>query len=117
MSNEVRTVSATGGEKGMKDERFDLLPKEALESISRIYAFGAIKYADHNWRKGYEWSKSFAALQRHLWAFWSGETYDSESGLPHLAHAGFHIFALLTWLEEQGEHGVMDDRYRAPEAA
>jgi len=113
VSEEVRTISATGGEKGVKRERYDLLPKEALDAIARVYAFGATKYSDHNWRKGYEWSKSYAAAMRHLTSFWAGETLDPESGLPHLAHAGFHIFALLTWLEEQGEFGQFDDRYRS----
>lgn len=111
MSAETRTTSATGGQKGVKDERHDLIPREGLEAIARVYAFGAEKYADHNWRKGYEWSKSYAALMRHMVAFWSGETYDEESGLPHLAHAGFHIMALLTWLEQDGEGSQFDDRY------
>lgn len=110
--SEVRTTSSTGGEKGMKPERHDLLPREGIEAIARVFGFGAQKYADHNWRRGYEWSKSYSALQRHLHAFWSGETYDSESGEPHLAHAGFHVLALLVWLDEQGEGGEFDDRYR-----
>jgi hypothetical protein len=50
---EVRTTSATGGEKGVKPEAWALLPSEALEEIARVYAFGAEKYAAHNWRKGY----------------------------------------------------------------
>lgn len=117
MNSEVRTTSATGGQKGVKDERHDLIPREGLEAIARVYAFGAEKYADHNWRKGYEWSKSYAAMQRHLVAFWSGETFDEESGLPHLAHAGFHIMALLTWLEQDGEESQFDDRYVSPKSA
>lgn len=108
---EVRTTSATGGQKGVKPERYDLLPKEALDAMARVYAFGAEKYADHNWRKGYEWSKSFAAAMRHMWAFWNGETFDEESGLPHLAHAAFHLNAMLTWLERDGEGGQFDDRW------
>lgn len=112
MSTETRTVSATGGEKGVKDERYDLIPREATDALARVYAFGATKYADHNWRRGYEWSKSYAAAMRHLTAFWSGETYDSESGLPHLGHAMFHLAALSTWLEQDGEGGQFDDRYR-----
>lgn len=110
-SEEVRSVSRTGGEKGVKAQRYDLLPKEALDAIAEVYAFGATKYADHNWRKGYDWGKSYAALQRHVTAFWAGETNDPESGLPHMAHAGFHVFTLLTWLAEQGEGGEFDDRY------
>lgn len=110
-ATERRTTSTTGGEKGVKDERHSLMPREGLDAISRVFGFGASKYADHNWRRGYEWSKSYDALQRHLIAFWSGETNDPESGLPHLGHAGFHVLALLTWLEEQGEGGQFDDRY------
>lgn len=108
---EVRTTSSTGGQKGVKEERYDLLPKEGLDAIARVFAFGATKYADHNWRKGYEWGKSYAALMRHLTAFWAGETHDPESGLPHLAHAGFHVLVLLTWLEQDGEGSRFDDRY------
>lgn len=52
-------------------------------------------------------------MQRHIDAFVDGETYDDESGLPHLAHAGFHVLVLLTWLEEQGEgvDNLYDDRW------
>jgi hypothetical protein len=110
---EVRTTSATGGQKGVKPERHDLIPRRAVAAIARVFGFGASKYADHNWRHGYEWGKSIAALQRHVDSFVEGETYDDESGEPHLAHAAFHILVLLTWLEEQGEgvENVMDDRW------
>jgi hypothetical protein len=115
MSTEIRTTSATGGEKGVKPERLSLLPRLGLAAISRVYGFGADKYAAHNWRRGYEWDKSHDALLRHVLAHIDGETYDEESGLPHLAHAGFHILAVLTWLEEQGEgaDNPMDTRWPA----
>lgn len=108
---EIRTVSSTGGEKGVKAQRYDLLPKPGLDAIAECFGFGATKYEDHNWRRGYEWSKSYAAAMRHLTAFWEGETHDPESGLPHLSHAGFHVLVMLTWLAEQGEGGMFDDRY------
>lgn len=109
---EVRTTSRTGGQKGVKPQRYDLLPKAALDMAAEVYAFGATKYADHNWRKRYEWSKSYAAAMRHLTAFWDGETFDEESGLPHLGHAMFHLFALATWLHEDGEDSEFDDRFK-----
>lgn len=109
---EVRTTSSTGGEKGVKPQRYDLLPKAGLDAIAEVFAFGAEKYASHNWRRGYEWSKSYSALMRHMTAHWDGETLDPESGLPHLAHAGCHVMFMLTWLSEQGEGGEFDDRYR-----
>jgi hypothetical protein len=108
MTNEVRvTDPVTGGQKGMKDERMDLVPWEPIRQISRVYAYGAGKYSDHNWRKGYKWSLSYAALMRHLTAFWEGEDFDKESGLSHLAHAGFHILALLWFSVYRKSH---DDR-------
>ena len=103
MTEEIRTTSSTGGQKGVKPERHALLPKKGVAAIARVFGFGAKKYAAHNWRRKYEWDKSLDALQRHIDAFVDGETYDPESGLPHLAHAGFHILVLLTWLEEDGE--------------
>lgn len=110
-AGEVRTTSSTGGEKGVKPEAWALLPSEALEEIARVYDFGARKYAAHNWRKGYEWNKSFSALCRHIFAWWRGEDLDPESNLSHLAHAGFHVLSLLTFWLKRDKYGEFDDRY------
>lgn len=106
---EVRTKSSTGGEKGVKPQRMDLIPPAALLEIAEHFGKGAVKYADHNYRKGYEWSKSFAALQRHLWAFWDGEDTDAETGSHHLAAVGTHAMMLLTLVRD---HPQFDDRYK-----
>lgn len=106
--NEIRTVSPTGGEKGVKPERFDLLPVEALSSIARLYGVGAKKYASHNWRRGYDWSKSYAAMMRHANLFWSGEDIDPETGEPHMAAVAFHAMTLIVFMQEQPK---FDDRY------
>lgn len=108
---EVRTTSSTGGEKGTKPERYDLIPVEALASVARLYGEGAKKYAEHNWRRGYEWSKSYAALQRHASEFWKGVDIDPETGEPHMAAVIFHALALITFTEE---HPNFDDRYERP---
>lgn len=113
-SPEVRSVSSTGAEKGTKAERFDLLPAGALSAVARHYAVGAEKYSAHNWRKGYEWSKSYAALQRHANLFWSGQDDDEETGTPHMAAVAFHALSLLTFMVEQPG---FDDRYRAEGAS
>lgn len=104
---EIRTVSKTGGEKGVKLERFDLVPVRPLEILARRYGVGAQKYDERNWERGYEWSKSFQALQRHLWAFWRGENDDEGESNGHLAAAAFHVFALLEFVET---HPEFDDR-------
>lgn len=112
MGGEIRTVSSTGGEKGTKPARYDLIPVEALEQVAMLYGKGAEKYSEHNWRKGYEWSKSYASLQRHVNAFWSGEDDDPEMQLPHLASVVFHAFTLMTFMNEQR---AFDDRYKQAE--
>lgn len=112
MTEEVRTTSETGGQKGVKPENYALIPWDAMDEIARVYEFGAQKYAAHNYRKGYEWSKSFAALCRHIFAFWRGEDRDSESGLSHLAHAGFHVLGLLSFWLDKERYSKFDDRYK-----
>lgn len=109
MSAEQRIVDPkTGGEKGRKPERYDLLPYEALDEVARVYGMGAEKYEDWNWAKGYAWSLSLGALQRHVAAFAQGEDADPESGYSHLAHAAFHCLALITF--QQHDLGT-DDRW------
>lgn len=107
MTSEVRTVSSTGGEKGVKLARFDLLPAGPLSTVAEHYGKGASKYEARNWERGYEWSKSFGALMRHAWAFWGGEDIDVETGSPHMAAVVFHALALL---EFAGTHPEFDDR-------
>ena len=108
-TGEIRVTDPdTGAQKGSKPERFDLIPTEPEKWLARVYGMGAAKYDDHNWRKGYAWSLSYAAMMRHLNAFWSGEDLDPESGLPHLAHAAWHCFTLMTFMTE---HPEKDDRY------
>ena len=108
-ASEVRTTSSTGGEKGVKPERYSLIPVPALDIMARLYGFGAEKYAAHNWRKGYEWSKSFDSLFRHATAALNGEDIDPETGLPHLAGAAFHCFTLMVFMQE---HPEFDDRWK-----
>lgn len=116
--DEIRTASRTGGEKGVKPERYDLIPVKALAMLARVFGYGVEKYKtsdyegpkDSNWRKGYEWSKNYAAMRRHEELFWGGENLDEESGLPHMAHAAWHALVLLEYLENYEIYGEFDDR-------
>lgn len=65
---------------------WDLLPVTATEGMLRVLQFGANKYAAHNWRKGFNWTRLVAASFRHLAAIARGEDIDDESGLPHVDH-------------------------------
>jgi hypothetical protein len=87
----------------------NLLSTEAMNQTAAVLAFGAQKYAEHNWRKGFAWSRPLAAAMRHLTAFNDGEDKDPESGLSHLAHAACCIMFLL---EFEKTHRYLDDRYK-----
>ena len=136
---EIRSISSTGGQKGTKSERFDLIPTGPLAELARHYGAGAVKYAAHQWRAGYEWSKSYAAIQRHLNSFWGGEDYDvcpddgdgcafvTFDGEPFEGgevpegntcynHTGSHHLVAAAWgtftlLEFKDVHPDFDDRY------
>lgn len=88
--------------------RFDLVPVAPLRALAQVYQMGAVKYEDNGWRSGLAWSRIYAALQRHLLAFWEGQDLDDESGLPHLAHAAWGTFTLLEYMNT---HPQLDDRY------
>lgn len=109
MSDEVRITSSTGGQKGSKQARYDLIPAGPLRLVAELYGKGAEKYDDRNWELGYDWNLSFAALQRHAWQFWNGEDLDQETGKPHLASVIFHAMALLEFMET---HPEFDNRPR-----
>ena len=96
---ERRVVNpVTGGQKGTKLARYDLIPGDALWALAEHYGRGAEKYEDRNWEKGYKWSLGVDALYRHLLAFLAGEDRDEESGLPHMAHAAWHALCLTSFL-------------------
>jgi hypothetical protein len=87
--------------------RVDLIPTTAIFALADVLTYGAKKYDVHNWEKGMAWHKLYGSALRHLLSWWSGEDRDSESGLPHLAHAAFNILALHDYqLKAKG----VDDR-------
>ena len=88
----------------MEGKKFDedklpwhLLPPDAVEEIVKVLHFGAGKYGDRNWEKGMAWHRPFAALMRHMWAWWRRDEADHETGLSHLAHAGCCLLFLLAY--------------------
>lgn len=109
MTEEIRSVSSTGAEKGVKLARYSLLPAQAIREVAEHYGRGSLKYADNNWRRGYEWSKSLDALTRHLFQFWGGEDIDEETGSKHIIAVAWHALALATFMDE---HPEFDDRFK-----
>lgn len=90
---------------GRKDDQqklpYGLIAPEILESLAKVLAFGADKYAPRNWEAGMSWDRVFSALQRHSWSWWKGEDKDPETGFSHLEHAACCIMFLLAY-EQRG---------------
>lgn len=77
-----------GGIKHDQDKaRLDLLSGIWLTGVGKVLAFGAKKYAAHNWRKGLERSRLLGAALRHIFSYLDGEDLDAETSLLHLYHA------------------------------
>jgi Domain of unknown function (DUF5664) len=94
--------------------RWDLVPFKAVDQIAQVLTFGAKKYKDNNWREGTRWGRCYAALQRHVTAWWEGEEVDPETGASHLAHAGCCLFFLM---EFQRNGWGDDDRFKGQTGA
>lgn len=98
ITNEFRVVDPnTGGEKGSKLARFSLIPRDFLWVLAEHYGRGARKYDDRNWERGYRWSLSVDALDRHLSQWLLGENDDPETGSSHLVAVAWHAIALWWW--------------------
>lgn len=96
------SVTLTEGQKFDTDKaRYDLIPPEIEEAIAQVLTFGAAKYGARNWELGMAWGRPYAALRRHMAAWWSGENNDRETGMSHLWHAACCI-AFLTAFEARG---------------
>ena len=108
---EVRIVDPnTGGEKGSKLARFDLIPPDVMWELAEHYGRGCQKYADRNWEKGYKWGLSLAAAERHLNLWKQGIENDDDPVIgvfPHLIAAIWHLCALRAF---ENRHLGTDDR-------
>ena len=92
-------ASAVNANKDLKFDqgkpKMDLLFEgcpNALKAVGEVLTFGAQKYEAHSWQKVAGGPTRYkAALIRHLLE----EGNDSESGLPHLAHAACNALFIL----------------------
>lgn len=86
-----------------------LLDRKALEGVAEVLAFGAAKYAAHNWRGGFDHTRLSDAALRHIFAWIDGEDADPESGLSHIAHAQCCLMFLQRMIIDKPER---DDRFK-----
>lgn len=67
-------------------------------ATAHVLDFGQRKYHAWNWARGtFEWSRLYRAAMGHLNAWYSGEEFDPETGLPHLWHANCCLMFLTRY--------------------
>lgn len=105
----IKEILKQGTKHDQGKVRLELIPSDALEEIGKVLTFGAEKYNANNWRQGFNHTRLFGAILRHLHAWNRGEDIDPESGIAHLAHAGCGLMFLLEHhLKDLGN----DDRFK-----
>jgi hypothetical protein len=70
--------------------RYDLLAFYALQRLAQHYENGAVKYGDHNWRKGQPLSRYLSSTLRHI-TKWAMGFRDED----HLAAALWNIASII----------------------
>lgn len=85
--------------------RYDLIPVGPLKRLADLYARGAIKYDEYNWAKGQPYSRAYASLLRHIYAWREGETEED-----HLAAVVFNAFALMYYEDNKPELNDLDSK-------
>ena len=78
--------------------RYDLLPPDAIEELTKVMTMGAEKYAPRNWEKGFNWMDCYASMARHQMAWLLGEDRDPESGHLHMAHVMWNAMAITAFM-------------------
>ena len=91
---------------GVKKLPLHLVPPSASAYLAMAFSDGAGKYGPYNWReKHITASVYYAAMRRHIDAWYDGEENATDSNLPHLAHA----IACIAMIIDSTELGIMND--------
>lgn len=83
--------------------KFSLVKPDAFLEMVKVLTYGAKKYSPDNWKLlENSQQRYFDAANRHMWAWFSGEKNDRESGYHHLAHAmSSLLFIMQMDMEEE----------------
>lgn len=86
---------------------FDEYFPHAVEAVTEISTFGAIKYSPGGWKSvpdGYD--RYTEAMRRHYSAVCKGEMFDDETKLPHDYQIAWNALARLEIALREGKYGM-----------
>lgn len=104
-------LSKYSGASKHDSDKIDLSLIPYISSIEHAKAFmvGEKKYGRYNYTKGHKASQLVAAAERHLKAWFQGESHDPKDGQHHLGS----VMACCSMILRQEELGTLkDDRYK-----
>lgn len=102
---QATTLAAKGVKYDTSKLRLELIAPEIEIALGAALTYGAVKYQDRNWEKGFKWSRAFGALKRHLNARHGGEQCDPETGIPHTWLAAAELMFLIAFEERTASLG------------
>lgn len=94
---EERETLPNGAQQSKLEERYDLLPPEAMRRLAKVLAYGARKYSDNNWH-GIPLQSHLNHLIRHAIEFLAGDKSED-----HLGHVLCRA-AMAVWAQENLEN-------------
>lgn len=97
MNPEERETLANGAQQSKLEERYDLLPPEAMRRLAKVLAYGAAKYSDDNWH-GIPTRSHINHLIRHVIEYLAGDKSED-----HLGHVLCRA-AMAVWSQEQNDN-------------
>lgn len=86
--------------------RLDLIPKEFLFAVGKTLSEGAVKYGEHNWRKGLPTSSTMNHVLQHIAKYIEGDVTEE-----HLAHAACGLMFQIYFDAHPEKFAEFDDRY------
>ena len=104
MTEEKENFDSGAVRSKLENVRYDLISPIALRRLASVYAYGASRYGDDNWRKGIPFSNLLNHAINHIieWAAGNNERED------HLAHAFCNLSFLL---EQEITHPELNDLF------
>lgn len=82
--------------------QMSLLPHDELQRVLKRYKDGADKYGANNWKEGMPLSVYYDSAQRHMQAWWSGDTSED--------HAAAVIWNMMGAMWTEKNKDSLDDR-------
>lgn len=100
--SERNTNNSEGKKYDQGKQDWTLLPWASIRQVVAVLDFGAIKYAPNAWMNVPDARRRYmSAAYRHMTAVSEGEWLDSESNLPHIAHAACCMLFMLWFGKEE----------------